>query len=347
MPLDPQVAAFYENKKRQQENVPPCANPGQSQGFSVDAMRKEADAAFNDKEEIFPIYFWEDRLAALSPEEKEAAGPFFCGGEPFGPPVGVRIYRPGNRQDYPILLYFHGGGFIMHNIASHDALCRKLSAVCDCAVVSVQYRLAPEHPYPACIQDAWTVLNWAFYRGACLGGDPQKIFVAGDSAGATISAALCLLSRNKKGPSIRLQMLFYGSFGCIENEASPSVAAFGTGEYVLPRPMLDFCMKQYVPRDADPSDPYLNPGKAASLSELPPAICVTAQYDPLRDDGEAFFRCLSEAGTPASLIPMEGMMHGFLLYWHKFSRAEAFLEALGAWVKAFFQEKADLPLFSL
>lgn len=327
MPLDPQVAAFYENKKKEQENGKAKDGFPSVTSFSVKTMRKEADASFNDKQEILPIHFWEDREVWLAPVETGQTG---HAASVFSPdPIPVRIYKPGEGKDYPVLLYFHGGGFIMHNIASHDALCRKLAISCNSIVVSVQYRLAPEHPYPACIQDAWTVLNWTFRNAPSFGGDPRRIFTGGDSAGATISAALGLLSRDAGGPPIRLQMLFYGSFGCIPDETSPSVKAFGGGEYVLPRPMLDFCMKQYVPRDADPTDPYLYPGRAPFLHGLPPTICVTAEYDPLRDDGEAFARLLSESGNSVTWIRMDGMMHGFLLYWHKFDRANALLEQLG------------------
>lgn len=376
MPLDPQVAAFYaeKNKKKseqrdEKQDAPVQSSERDAQAESMERiaqktlnrdhlivrkMRQEADATFNDKVEILPIHHWEDR---------QVPGP---GGD-----IPVRIYCPGDQDSYPVMVYFHGGGFVMHNIASHDALCRKLAISCDCVVVSVEYRLAPEHPYPACIEDGETVLAWAFSNAQAFRGNPAALMVAGDSAGASISAALSLLLRDRKrvsenqrgeigscsaarpivcdgnqispqiqagnSPEISLQLLFYGTFGAISNDDSASMAAFGTGEYVLPRTMVDFCSNQFVPKDADPNDPYLNPGKAADLTGLPATISVTAEYDPLRDDGNAFAEKLTKAGNDVTRIQAEGMMHGFFLYWHKFDRAQALLESIGKQVQAFYK----------
>ena len=167
MPLDPQVIEIYKNR------------PSPQKTFSIQKMRINADNTFNDKTEIIKIFSSEDRLI-----------------EEYLP---IRIYWPDSCINRPIMLYFHGGGFVMHNIASHDSLCRKLSIECGCIIISVGYRLAPEHKYPACIEDGYTALNWAYKNASSIGGIPNKIFLAGDSAGATICAALSLLSKDKKG----------------------------------------------------------------------------------------------------------------------------------------------------
>ena len=311
MSLDPQVSDFYKEKIAQKAFA--------QTNYDVLTMRQNADAVFNDKELIFPIYHWEDR---------QIPGPNGF--------VPIRIYRPGGMTAYPVMVYFHGGGFIMHNIASHDALCRKLAVCFDCIVVSVGYRLAPEHPYPACIEDGEAALLWVYNNARSFQGDPTQLMVAGDSSGATISAALSLLSRDKRGPKISLQLLFYGMFGAVSYDTSPSMAAFGTGEYVLPRTMIEFCSRQFVPKDTDLNDPYLYPGKSPDLTGLPKTIAVTAQYDPLKDDGDAFATKLSLAGNSVTLITADGMMHGFLLYWYRFQRAQILLETIGTQVRTFF-----------
>lgn len=311
MSLDPQVSAFYKDKIAQKAF--------DRTDYDVLTMRQDADAVFHDKELIIPIHHWEDR---------QIPGP--------GGLVPIRIYRPGEIATYPVMVYFHGGGFIMHNIASHDALCRKLAVCFDCIVVSVGYRLAPEHPYPSCIEDGEAALLWVYNNAQSFQGDPTRLMVAGDSSGATISAALSLLFRDKCGPKISLQLLFYGMFGAVSYDTSPSMASFGNGEYVLPQTMIEFCFRHFVPKGTNFNDPYLFPGKASDLTNLPKTIAVTAQYDPLKDDGDTFAAKLSLAGNNVTLITAEGMMHGFLLYWHKFQRVQILLETIGTQVRAFF-----------
>ena len=144
MPLDPQVIEIYKNRRSPQKT------------FSIQEMRINADNIFNDRTEIIKIFRSEDRLI-----------------EEYLP---IRIYWPDSCINRPIMMYFHGGGFVMHNIASHDSLCRKLSIECGCIIISVGYRLAPEHKYPACIEDGYTALNWAYKNASSIGGIPNKIF---------------------------------------------------------------------------------------------------------------------------------------------------------------------------
>ena len=240
----------------------------------------------------------------------------------------------------PIILYFHGGGFIMGSIEDHDPLCAKLADAARAIVIAAGYRLAPEHPFPACIEDAVLLAEWARENAAEFGGDPRRIMAVGDSSGATISAALALLGRDGKAPKISGLILLYGVFGCISLEESESARLYGQGEYILPVAAIEKMMELYVPAGADNvalneglNDYRLYPGKAEDLSGMPPAVIVTAEFDPLRDDGESFARRLEESGCHVDLIRMDGMMHGFALYWQRFSRAEALLDQIGTIVQ--------------
>lgn len=299
MSLDPQVLDIYKNKP-----APPTS-------FNIDDMRKNADLTFNDKNEVVKIYHWEDRMIS--------------------PCLPVRIYYPSEKSGLPVMLYFHGGGFVMHNIQSHDSLCRQLANECNCIVVSVGYRLAPEYKYPACIDDGYTALNWICKNAYSFGGNPDKIILSGDSAGATICASLALKSADSSGPSIYAMVLLYGMFGAAGLD-SDSMRQFGNGEYVLPKIMVEWCTSQYVPPEADQNDPLLNPGKAKSYNNMPKSLIVTGEYDPLRDDGEEFYRMLKKSGNNAELIRVEGVMHGFMLYWNRIDKAKSLIKYINKWL---------------
>ena len=290
MPLDTQVIEIYKNK------------PAPPDKYILEDMRKNADAVFNDKTEIIGIHKYEDRT--------------ILGYLP------IRIFYPGDCGPYPVLIYFHGGGFVMHNIASHDSLCRKLATEFNRIVVSVDYRLAPEFKYPACMEDGNAAFKWVYENAESFGGIPEKIILSGDSAGATISASVCLSSINNRLPLPEGLVLFYGMYGAVDDNDSNSMTMFGNGEYVLPKKMSDWCMGLYIPDGTDTSDPYLYPGKADNFAGFPKTVIVTAEYDPLRDDGETFYRQLKESGCDASLIRADGLMHGFMLYWHRLDKAE-------------------------
>lgn len=244
----------------------------------------------------------------------------------------VRIYVPESAAEtdkVPVILYFHGGGFIMGSIEDHDPLCGKLADACEAIVVAAEYRLAPEHPFPACIEDAVLLADWTTANISRYGGNPKCLLAAGDSSGANISAVLALLGRDGKAPKISGMILLYGTFGCIELDESESVKLFGQGECVLPADAIRKMIHLYVPEDADPDDFRLNPGRAEDLSGMPPSVIVTAELDPLRDDGECFASRLKESGCETHLIRMEGMMHGFALYWQRFSKAGELLDRIG------------------
>lgn len=307
MPLDPQVAAYYRRQ------APMTAN---AESLSLEALRENADRKYHDRRKFPPVF---------SVADMAVPGP--AGGIP------LRVYRPEAGGALPVLLFFHGGGFVMHNIASHDSLCRRLCNVCGCAVFNVGYRLAPEFPYPAALEDAYTALQWIHGNAEALEVDAARIALAGDSAGATISAALSLLARDRRGPGIALQVLCYGPAGCRGSGETASMQAFSGGGYVLTREFLALSQTLYTPGITDLSDPYLNPGQAPDLSGLPRTYLVTAEYDPLRDDGELFAQRLREAGNDVTQYRAAGLMHGFLLLWEEFDRANAVIDRIGRQVR--------------
>lgn len=311
MPLDPQVAAHYASQ----------ASAASSDGaFRIEDLRLNADLVYNDSRKFPSVFRVEDFSVPCSWGD-----------------VPVRVYTPGAEGPYPVLIYYHGGGFIMHNIQSHDSLCRRLCNVSGCAVVNVGYRLAPEAPYPAAVEDSYAALQWVYEHSEQLGIDPARIAVAGDSAGAALSAVMSLLSRDRGGPAISGQVLCYGIAGCLSNEESASMQELGHGGYVLTTEFIDLCMRSYHGENADEDDPYLNPGRAKDLSKLPKTYLITAEYDPLRDDGEAFGQRLKAAGNEVTFLRAPGMMHGFLLLWEKFDRSREIIDSIGAWLKELFR----------
>ena len=250
----------------------------------------------------------------------------------------MRVYVPEAAKEFngrlPVILYFHGGGFIMGSIEDHDPLCGKLADECRAIVIAAEYWLAPEHPFPACIEDAVFTAEWAHDHAHEFGGDPERIIAGGDSSGANISAALALLGRDGKAPAISGLILFYGTYGCIGLSESESAKLYGQGDYVLPVNVIDKMMELYIPEGTDPDDFRLNPGRAEDLSSMPPSVLISGGLDPLRDDGEEFARRLEAAGNRVCSIRAEGMMHGFMLYWQRFSRAKELLERTGMVVRA-------------
>ena len=312
MPLDPQVAAFYGDSLQ--------ALPDMS-AVTVEATRQAADAFHNDKAHAPAVYSVQDKSIPC----------------PWGE-MPIRLYRPDAMAGHGALLYFHGGGFVIHNIASHDSICRKLCRDSGAVVISVGYRLAPESPFPAAPEDAYRALCWVYENAVALGIDGGKLAVMGDSSGANLSAVTALLTRERKGPPLRLQILCYGPAGCVDDASSQSMRDFGHGGYVLAKPQLDWFYAQYLRKGAEEDDIRLNPGRARDLSNLAPALCCSAEFDPLRDDSEAYAQRLAQSGNRVKLRRAEGMMHGFLMLWEHFDTAKATLEEIAGELKAAFRD---------
>lgn len=223
--------------------------------------------------------------------------------------LAARLYRPTHRADPgPMLLFFHGGGFVYGDLDSHDALCRFLAERSGVRVLSVDYRRAPEHPFPAALDDCLTAYQWAREHADELGADPSRVAVGGDSAGGNLATCLCLRAREEGIAQPGLQILLYPTTDFSQELASRS--AYGEG-FWLSTKFIDRCRAAYVLPTADPANPLLSPLQAKDLADLAPAYVVTAGFDPLRDEGEAYARRLGDEGVQVEMKRYPGLIHGF------------------------------------
>lgn len=224
--------------------------------------------------------------------------------------IPYRLYIPNHDRDglLPGFLFFHGGGMVAGSIDTHDTLCAGLAGATGCRLISVGYRLAPEHKFPAAVDDAIAAAKWVFRHAATLGIDAGKIVVGGDSAGATLAAAVCQDAARNDGPAILLQCLICPvlDFG----GTSPSRDAFAEN-YLLDRTLLEADLADYLPEGADPADPRVSPLRAADLAGLPAALIHTAEFDPMRDEGNAYAERLAAAGVAVEHHCHDGMIHNF------------------------------------
>ncbi|HEU4462361.1 MAG TPA: alpha/beta hydrolase [Solirubrobacterales bacterium] len=244
--------------------------------------------------------------------------------------IAARRYVPHGApaESPPLLVYFHGGGWVIGDLDTHDAPCRFLAANSGVQLLAVDYRLAPEHPFPAAAEDAFAAYAWASANAAALGVDPARIAVGGDSAGANLAAVASLLARDADLPPPAMQLLIYPVI--VADEEMPSRDLFGEG-FLLSRPDMDFFESHYLPEGVDRSDPRVSILRAEDLSGLPPAYLAIAGFDPLRDEGIAFAERLREAGVPVSLRLHPGLVHTFANLTAVCPTArEAMLEAVGA-----------------
>jgi acetyl esterase len=231
--------------------------------------------------------------------------------------IPVRIYWPpiAEHENLPIVVFYHGGGWSIGDLDTHDPVARAHAVEAEAIVVSVDYRLAPEHPYPQGIDDSWAALQWVGEHAGELGGDPTRIAVAGDSAGGNISAVMTQLARDNGGPPLVFQLLWYPSTTGDMTLASMVENADGP---ILDRDVVAAFLGWYVP-DADISEhdklpTTLAPANTSDLTGLPPAYIATAEYDPLRDDGARYAELLSAAGVPVELRNEPTLVHGFISF---------------------------------
>ncbi len=221
----------------------------------------------------------------------------------------ARLYVPDERDaPLPLIVFLHGGGFVLGDLDSHDAPCRLLARHAGALVLSVDYRLAPEAPFPAAVEDAAAALRWATAHAGELGGDPERVAIAGDSAGGNLAAIASWQSAREGGPLPVLQLLVYPATDFVAQ--APSHAMFDEG-FLLVRRDMDWFSAQYLGATSG-EDPRASILRAEDLSGLPPAIVVTAGFDPLRDEGEAYARRLRDAGVPVLLRRFPGLIHGFI-----------------------------------
>jgi len=229
-----------------------------------------------------------------------------------GGPIPVRVYRPAGvpaGTALPVLVFYHGGGWVIGDLDTHDVQCRQITAEAGITVVAVDYRLAPEHKFPAAVDDAWAATRWVVARAGELGVDPGRLAVAGDSAGGNLAAVVALMARDAGGPAIALQVLIYPVTDV--GAESKSYSDFAEG-YMLTRDGMRWFTNHYLKAPSDAQDWRVSPLRAASLAGLPPALVITAGFDPLRDEGAAYARRLTEAGGQVDYINYGGMIHGFM-----------------------------------
>jgi acetyl esterase len=223
--------------------------------------------------------------------------------------VMVRVYTPEGEGPFGACVWFHGGGWVIGNVASHDALCRSLASRSGTVVASVEYRLAPEHPFPAPVDDAVAATEWVAEHAADLGIDPTRLAVGGDSAGGNLAAATTLVARARGAPALAYQLLVYPVVD--HSFSQPSYVENAEG-YFLSADAMRWFSGHYLPDRSHATDPLAAPLHAPDLSGLPPALVITAEYDPLRDEGEAYAARLAMAGVETEMVRYDGMVHGFV-----------------------------------
>ncbi len=249
-------------------------------------------------------------------------------------PLRVRLYTPRGSRPVPLLVFFHGSGFVVCSLDTHDVMCRNLCAGAGCVVASVDYRLAPEHKFPAAPDDCLAATRWAGANAAALGADPTRIAVGGDSAGGNLAAVTALRVRDEGGPALCAQVLIYPVTD-YWTPGTPSYAENAEG-YGLTRTGMEWFWNHYLARPEDARHPHAAPLRATHQRDLPPALVVTAEYDPLRDEGELYAARLRDAGVPTELVRYAGMNHGFFFWPGVVDVASTALDAACAWLRRVF-----------
>jgi len=276
---------------------------------------------------------YEARIALMAPaaaiasvKEQIVAGP--------GGALRLRLYRPLGNGPFPLLVFFHGSGFVLCSLDTHDGICRNLCAGAGCVIVSVDYRLAPEHKFPAGLDDCVFAVRWSAQHAPELDADAQRMAIAGDSAGGNLAAAAAIELRDEGGPALRGQLLIYPVTD-YHTPGTPSYSENADG-YGLTRDTMVWFWDHYLADPADAANPLASPLRAASLANLPPALVVTAEFDPLRDEGEAFAEQLRAAGVPAATSRWDGMNHGFFFWVGVVDRAADAMAESCAWLRRIF-----------
>ena len=302
MSLDPQAQAVVDAVAKL--NLPPVEQSTPDEARAAIRLRT---AALGPPEDVADVG---DHRAAVA------------GGE-----ITVRVYSPGGAGPHPGLVYYHGGGWVIGDLYTHDGLCRSLTNAARAAVVSVDYRLAPEWKYPVPVEDAYAALLWVVAHAARLGLDPRRVAVGGDSAGGNLATVVALMARDRRGPALVHQTLIYP----VTDHAfdTPSYEENATG-YLLTREGMRWFWGHYLARPGQGREPYASPLRAPSLAGLPPALVITAEHDPLRDEGEAYADRLRDAGVPVTLTRYSGMFHGFARMTRILDKARTAVDEMGS-----------------
>jgi acetyl esterase len=253
---------------------------------------------------------------------------------PTGAPIPLRLYRgaataPGKLL--PGLVYFHGGGCVIGDLDTHDSLCRHLANAARCVVAAVDYRLAPEHKFPAAVEDCVAATSWVAQEAAMLGVDRERLAVGGDSAGGNLATVVSLIARDREAPKLCCQVLLYPALDC--SMSCPSHHRFAEG-YLLTRPTLKWFCEHYLRGPADAEDWRASPLRAADLSGVAPALMLTVGNDVLCDEGDAYARRLRQADVPVQLRHFPDQIHGFLTMGKIIEAAQPALDDIAATLRA-------------
>lgn len=249
----------------------------------------------------------------------------------FGGHVSARHYKPADDSQLPVVVYFHGGGWVLGNVESHDSTCRRLANQSGCSVISVDYRLAPEFAFPAAIDDCFEAVNYVSRNADELGIDANRIAVAGDSAGGNLAASVALRAMRSGIADIQAQLLIYPATDSACNSSSYDEFAEGFG---LTAETMRWFWSQYLQTTGDHRNPLANVSAADSLSILPRTLVLTAEYDVLRDEGEQFAEQLREAGVDCELKRYDGLIHGFFHFTGLFDRGLAAVDESAEWLQS-------------
>jgi acetyl esterase len=307
MPLDPQIKALLD----QMAGLP------RLEELSVADARKQVERRIAVNLPTLPV-------AAVS--NRTIPGP---GGD-----LPVRIYTPDGNGPFPLMVFFHGSGFVLCNLDTHDSVCRNLCAAAGCVVVSVDYRLAPEHKFPAGPEDCCAATKWAAEHTRELNADPGRIVIAGDSAGGNMVAVTALMVRDKGVPALRGQLMIYPVTDYFSS-GHPSYRENAEG-YGLTAAGMRWFWNHYLNSASEADNSYASPLRAKDLSGLPPALIITAEYDVLRDEGERYGKRLAEAGVHTKIVRYDGMNHGFFNMYGVVDKARSALEESATWLKGRF-----------
>jgi acetyl esterase len=308
VPLDPQLQAMRDQRER--DNVPPLYTMSLAEARAADLA--SIRAAGGEPEPVHQV------------TDLTIAGP---GGE-----LPLRLYRPAGAGPLPALLYFFGGGWVLGTIDTADGVSRSLANASGALVIVTGYRLAPEHPFPAAIDDCYAALRWAAGHAAEIGADPARLAVGGDSAGGNLAAAVALRAR-AGGPALAGQLLVYPNTDQLADDHSMRDA---DDPFLFNRHSVAWYRRHYLADPGDAASPLASPLRAESLAGLPPALVITAEYDPLRDQGEAYALRLADAGVQAELSRYLGMAHGFFTMAGTVDASRAAIAQAAARLRAWF-----------
>jgi acetyl esterase len=320
MSLHPDIAALLEMVKAGTESGARVPFPQ----LTPERARADFDASSPLLDADLPELAYEAELAIPMRDGADIRARLYCN------------WKPDSANPVPVLLYMHGGGFVVGGLDSHRSLCRDLAAKSGAAVLAIAYRLAPEHKFPTAFEDAVDALAWIGEAGGGAGLDAERVAIGGDSAGGTLAAALAIEARNSpRLPQPRLQLLIYP--GLSSRQDSDSFKRYGSG-YLLERETVDWFFAHYLRDESDRDDWRFAPLAAADLSGLPPALIVLAEYDPLVDDGRAYAERLRVAGVGVDLQIHSGMVHEFLRMANVVEEATSARAAIGRAIRAAFAQ---------